>query len=377
MKNSNLKKKTLPLVLAVCLLTTSAVDVLAHHPIQAKFDTESSISLSGIVTNVDWSNPHIHVYVNVSNGSTVQNWAIEQESPISLKASGWNKDTLKPGDKIDVTGPRARNGTRQVWGSSIKESATGRIVYTITDSSPVNPLASRPAPLSSDGMVALGMAPGGSDGYWGYPSEVALVEDGVSVSMDKYGQLTELKDAAKVAPLQPWALGLYSYRQQNNLQSDPMFINCKPPGGPRQYQSDLGFKLVEDKVGERVFVMMGSGNHNYRIIYLDGRDQSGQVTGDDDNPLFFGRSVGKWEGDTLVVNTTGFNEDFWFSNGGLPHTSMLTLHEKFSRPNLDTFHYEVMIEDPGAYTRNWSASWDMQWVGGEELPVHFCQDNRP
>jgi hypothetical protein len=158
--------------------------------------------------------------------------------------------------------------------------------------------------------------------------------------MDRFGHLANIADASKVAPMQPWALGLYQNRQQRSLQDDPLWINCKPPGGPRQYQHDMGIKIVEDRAGERIFVMMGSGNHNFRIIYLDGRSQEGQVTGDDDNPLYFGRAVGHWEGDTLVVNTTGFNEDFWFSNGGLPHSSLLSLQERFSRPDMDTLHYE-------------------------------------
>ncbi len=138
-----------------------------------------------------------------------------------------------------------------------------------------------------------------------------------------------------------------------------------------------GVQLIQDRERRRVFVLMGSGNRNYRIIYLDGRDHVGQVGGDDDNPLYYGRSVGRWEGDTLVADTRGFNEDFWFTAGGLPHTSQLRLIERFSRPDLDTLRYEVTIEDPGAYTRAWTASWNLHWVGGRELPAHFCQHNRP
>jgi hypothetical protein len=93
--------------------------------------------------------------------------------------------------------------------------------------------------------------------------------------------------------------------------------------------------------------------------------------------LYWGRAVGKWEGDTLVVETTGFNDAFWFSNGGLPHTAQLHLTERFSRPNLGTLRYDVTIDDPGAYTRTWSAGWTLSWVGGEELPLYYCQDNRP
>lgn len=371
-----LRTKTLSLLMSG-LLTAAAFPVQAHHPVQAKFDPQSNTTLTGIVTNVDWKNPHVHVFMNVNDGGEVLNWAVELESPLTLKASGWSEESLQPGDRIRVDGLLARNGSRQLWGDAVMSLDTGRAVYTLEDTSPVPPLVPRPAPRWPDGQVALGSTSAVANGYWGYPTEKVLVEDGVEVEMDRFGQLADIADAAKVAPLQDWALGIYRHRQQRDLRDDPTWHDCKPYAGPRQYQSDFGIKLLEDKPGQRVFVLMGSGNHNYRIIYMDGREQTGQVGGDDDNPLFFGRSVGHWEGDTLVVNTTGFNENFWFSNGGLPHTSLLTLHERFSRPDMETLHYEVTIEDPGAYTRNWTASWDLKWVGGEELPVHFCQNNRP
>ena len=201
-----------------------------------------------------------------------------------LKGSGWNEASVKPGDRVDVKGLRARNGSRQLWSETM--TVAGKPVFTLKDLKPATPARSEPAPRGSDGKVILGSA----EGYWGFPSEHALVEDGVNVPMDRYGQLTELGDAAKVAPMQPWALALYAHRQERSLQDDPMFINCKPPGGPRQYQSDLGIKFVEDKVNERIFILMGSGNRNYRIIYMDGREKVGSVTGDDDNPLYYGRA---------------------------------------------------------------------------------------
>ncbi|MEK9649062.1 MAG: hypothetical protein VW337_08125, partial [Gammaproteobacteria bacterium] len=224
--------------------------------------------------------------------------------------------------------------------------------------------------------LALGAEPGSIGGVWSYPTSKALVEDGVDLAMDDYGQLANIADASKVAPMQDWALARYVHRQERFLQDDPMYLDCKPPGGPRQYQSDLGFQLIEDRKSARIFVLLGSGNRNYRIIYLDDRDQVGRVTGDDDNPLFYGRSVGAWEGDTLVVNTTGFNEGFWFTNGGLPHTNLLSMVEKFTRVSQDTMQYEVTINDPGAYTRPWTASWELSWVGGQELPYSLCQHNR-
>ncbi len=371
---SSMCKRLSLMTLAVAICCSNSV-TLAHHPIQAKFEESTPVSFTGIVTNVDWSNPHTHIFINVTDGGETLNWAIELESPIALGASGWSKTTVKPGDSISVEGIQARNGSRQVWAESIE--LDGEEVFALKDTAPPVPATKKAAPRWPDGSIALGATSATDGGYWGYPSSTALVEDGVSVEMDAYGQLANIADAAKVAPLQPWALGLYQHRQERQFQDDPLYINCKPPGGPRQYQSDFGIKLVEDKPNQRIFVNMGSGNHNFRIIYMDGRAQTGLVTGDDDNPLYYGRASGHWEGDTLVVNTTGFNEDFWFTNGGLPHTTLLTLNEKFSRPDLDTLHYEVTIEDEGAYTRPWTASWDMRWVAGKELPVHFCQDNRP
>lgn len=365
--------KSLLGVSALLLISGAA---LAHHPIKAKFDPAQESTLQGIVTEVDWRNPHTHVFVNVNNGGEVQNWAVELESPVTLTKSGWTEDSLRPGDAVQVSGMLARNGTRQIWGETVIATATGRQVYVADNHPPARPLNPRPAPQWPDGSVALGKAPGGSDGYWSFPSETVLVEDGVDVAFDRDAMLLELDDADKVAPLQPWALALYKHRQERMLQDDPMWLNCKPPGGPRQYQSDLGFKLLEDKENERIFVLMGSGNHNYRIIYLNPDDATGNVGGDDDNPLYYGRSLAHWDGDTLVVETKGFNEDFWFSNGGLPHTDLLNMEERFTRSDADTLKYEVTINDPGAYTRPWSASWTMQWVGGEEMPPYFCQNNR-
>ena len=96
-----------------------------------------------------------------------------------------------------------------------------------------------------------------------------------------------------------------------------------------------------------------------------------------DNPLYWGGRSANGTGDTLVVNSDGFNDSFWFSNGGLPHTQQLRLTERFSRPDMKTLRYDVTIDDPGAYTRTWSSGWTLRWVPDAELPVYYCQDNRP
>ena len=369
-------------VLAVALtgLLLAAARLAAHHEILAKFDDHKPVTLNGVVTLVDWRNPHVHVFINVQNASGLVNWAIELEGPIDLERSGWSRDTLRPGDRIRVDGIAARNGSRQAWGNAVVMRATGKGVYNITVTPPAPALEPRPTPRWPDRQPRLGPPQGGSQGYWAYPSVTALAEGNsagkVVIPTSTWGLLRNIADAPKVAPMQPWALQLYIERQKRFLQDDPMYLNCKPPGGARQFQLAYGVQFVEDRDRRRIFVLMGSGNNNFRIINTDGRGHKGQVGGDDENPLYFGRSVGQWEGDTLVVDTRGFNEDFWFTNGGLPHTEQLRLVERFSRPDLDTLKYDVTVEDPGAYTRPWSSSSTLRWVAGEEMPRHLCQDNR-
>jgi hypothetical protein len=299
------------------------------------------------------------------------------EGPIILANNGWSESSLPLGETIKVEGFAARDGSKQISGKSVVMTRTNRPVYVGANGTPKpRPTATGPTPRWPDGRPRLG-PPQGQTGYWGYPTRGYLVEDGVNVQADQYGLLNNVADAPKVAPMQRWALSLYRLRQSSHLERDPMYLSCKPPGGPRQFQQVYGFQFVEQPDFKRVFVLLAGGNRNRRIIYTDARKQVGQIGGNDDNPLFYGQAVGKWEGDTFVVDTRSFNEEFWFDNGGLPHTDQLHLVERFTRSDMGTMKYEVTVDDPGAYTRSWKSSWDLKWVPGEETPYFLCQDNRP
>src|SRR6185503_2841071 len=79
-------------------LLLTAVPLMAHHEMLAKFDDKKPVKLSGVVTLVDWRNPHVHVFMNVKdNRNQILNWAIELESPIDLQRAGWNRESLRPG----------------------------------------------------------------------------------------------------------------------------------------------------------------------------------------------------------------------------------------------------------------------------------------
>ena len=359
--------------LAVLLAAASAS---AQHTLGAKFDLTKPLTLKGTVTQIDWSNPYVHVLMKVPGTARPTLWAVELDSAILLSKNGWSQTSIPLGEVITVQGFAARDKSNQVSGNSIV-MANGKKVYAGSNGTlPARATASGPAPRWPNGQIRLGPPPS-QTGYWGNPSRTSLLQTGANVEMDSYGLLKNIADVDKVAPMQKWARDLYELRQRNFLKDDPMYLACKPPGGPRQYEQVYGFQFVEDPDFSRIWVLLGGGNRNRRFMWTDGRPQVGQINGDADNPLYYGRAAAHWEKDTLVVDLKDFNEKFWMDNGGLPHTDQLHLIEKFTRTDMKTMKYEVTVDDPGAYTKQWTSSWTLEWFPGEETPYFLCQDNRP
>jgi hypothetical protein len=168
-------------------------------------------------------------------------------------------------------------------------------------------------------------------------------------------------------PYQPWAKALYDYRRNNEFEPH---TRCKPSGGARQFVTPYGTEIVEMPELQKIFIFDIGGPHTFREIFLDGKPHPANLV-----PSYYGDSRGHWEGDTLVVETTGFNEGFWMDRAGSPHTEKLRFTEKFTRTDFDTLRYEVTVDDPGAYTATWSNTFQMRWNGGQELFEYVCQDN--
>lgn len=354
-----------------CMLLLATL-LYAHHGPAVKFDTQERIVLEGRITKVDWANPHVHLFM-VSN-ETNEDWYVELESPVILEWNGWSDTSLKAGDRIRVEGFPARDGSPQVWGDSVTSAGDAFFTGDVTALSlALQETQQRPIPRWPNGLPRLGAAPG-EEGYWVADTTV-MMEDGVNVAMTSYGLLENINDASRVAPMQEWALRLYEQRQANFLQTDPSFVECRPPAGPRKFQTAFGLQLLEDKDWQRIFFVPGGGNQDWHFIYTDGRGINTGFPVDNDNILYYGRNVAQWEGDTLVIQSEGFNEKFWLT-GGLPHTSLMETTERLTRTDFNTMTYEVTINDPGAYTRPWSMSWNLIWREGGDPPEYYCQDNR-
>jgi hypothetical protein len=352
----------------VALFASACVPAFAHHSIAAEYDTKKPVTIKGIITKFDWTNPHVFLFVDVTEtGGNVSTWAVEFPSRIELKRDGWTKDSAPIGDTVTIEASAARGGGKAAYGKLVA-FANGKKLNAAPAPFPKVSEAAKPAPRWPDGHVRLGRLPG-EIGYWSTTPASVMKEEGSPAKIDAEGMLANIADAGKVAPFQPWAKGLYEYRQKNLLKDDPM-ASCLPPGGPRQFQVPYGIRILEQPEKQRVFVMSGGGDRNWRLIHLDDRKHQP----DDLVPTYYGDSVGKWEGDTLVIDTLGFNERFWFTNGGLPHTENLHLTERISRPDFNTLKYEVRVEDVGAYTRPWTASWNLQWVPNQDIDEYFCDE---
>ena len=122
-----MRKQVLGLALAGGLLLAATAPLFAHHSFSAEFDAAKPVTLKGFVTKIDWTNPHVWIYINVKDekGATT-NWGFEMGPPHLLQGQGWRRDSLKIGDEVQVEGSRAKNGSNKMNARSVVLAATGQ-----------------------------------------------------------------------------------------------------------------------------------------------------------------------------------------------------------------------------------------------------------
>ena len=121
---------------------------------------------------------------------------------------------------------------------------------------------------------------------------------------------------------------------------------------------------------QRIFIFDIGGPHTYRTIYMDGRSHPESL-----DPSYYGHSIGWWDGDTLVVDTVGFNEGFWMDREGRPHTNQLHTLEKFTRTNFDDAAIRADGRRPGRLHGEVGRRDELRWESGTELFEYVCQQS--
>jgi hypothetical protein len=167
-------------------------------------------------------------------------------------------------------------------------------------------------------------------------------------------------------PLQPWAQELVKKRIADNSKDNPD-AHCLPMGFMQFHTHGQPRKIVQTP---GVTLMIFEPNSGLRQIFTDGR----QLPGKDADPWWYGYSVGKWEGDTFVVQTIGLIDDGWLDINGNPFTNSSKVTEKFRRPNYGTLEIEVTVDDPKAYTRPWTVKVNQRIMINTELIEFICED---
>ena len=208
------------------------------------------------------------------------------------------------------------------------------------------PDLSAPAPRLPNGKPDL-------SGIW-YPDSKFIANVAIDL---KPGEL----------PLQPWAKALFEERKTGSLSREEPTANCLPQGVPRIDAAPWPWKVVQ--MSDYIAIVYEAFSL-WRQIYLDGRELA-----EDAPPTWLGYSTGKWDGDTLVVDTRGFNGKMWMDQLGTPSTEALHLIERFRRRDFGHMDIEITIDDPKAYTKPWTVKEQAGLMLDTELMEAVCNEN--
>ena len=172
----------------------------------------------------------------------------------------------------------------------------------------------------------------------------------------------------KGLPYTEWGRQTRDQRKANNSKDNPD-AHCRPLGLMQLHTHPFEKKIVQ---GPGTIVIMYNANNDVRQILTNG--QTLPEVGPQLAPWWYGYSVGKWEGDTLVVTTVGFRDDVWLDVNGSPLTSAGKMVERFTRPNFGTLQIDVTIDDPKAYTEPFTVRVMQQLMPNTELFESVCED---
>lgn len=220
-------------------------------------------------------------------------------------------------------------------------------------------------PRQADGKPNLAApAPQGTDGK---PDLNGVWQAGRAGAAGQYGFDYNVAQNLPADGLTPWARSVREQRVQDFRKDSPL-AHCLPVSVP--FLDFRGLSRIVQTPGV-IVVLHESPNSPHRIIFMDGRELPKNPT-----PTWLGYSAGHWEGDTLVVNSTGFNDRGWLDVGGDPQTESLRLTERFRRPDFGHLQLEVTFDDPKTFTKPFTLRMDKTFAADTELLEDVCENER-
>ena len=220
------------------------------------------------------------------------------------------------------------------------------------------PNLAAPTPRSADGHPDLaGLWEFGTGGSSDYLAGVRIPPEILDIAAGLKAPL----------PSRPWARDLRKAREADNGKDDPGG-KCLPMGVLQEHTHPFPRKVVQVP---GLVVILNERSNDFRQIFTDGRPLPV-----DPQPSFNGYSSGKWDGDTLIVQTIGFREDTWADVAGNPITESAKVTERFRRPNYGSLEIEFTVDDPKAYTAPWTVKLQQHIKLDTDLLEYVCLENQ-
>jgi hypothetical protein len=322
-------------------ILTAPAGVAAHHSVGANFDRSELIEVEGEITEVLWQNPHIQFSITaVGPDGVEQNWDIETNSGSIVRRIGLSPDLVSVGTRVRVAGNPGRVTDNSMW------------------------LQNMLLPNSEEILFAANVAPRWSDQTIGADIRSA-------VAADPGGELGIFRVwTSATSPPQFWGSDhpLTPTARATRAAFDPIAddptADCVPKGMPYIMEQPYPMAFVDE--GDVITMQMEEYDTVRRFLMSPDADAQASVPG------ILGRSIGRWEGDVLVVETTDIDYP-WFNNTGIPQSRHARIEERFElNEDGSRLEYEMLYTDPLAFTEFITLTKAWEWRPGEEVQPYNC-----
>ena len=310
------------LMITASILTVLSGSALGHHSLFAFYDNNRRIEIEGVVTEIFWSNPHTGVSIEVVNAEgVVEEWLTEGNTTSQLTRNGYKKDLVTIGSRIRVVGRPGLRGERMIFGSprTLLLPNGEEVSLRGTASSVDEAVGTNAGDEISTGIFKV----------WSFQDP------------HRY----QLSSPLVLTPVAQAAVDVYDAR------TDDPSLQCIPPGMPNAILNPYPIELIDE--GDRIVQRIEEWGET-RVFYM-----SEEVRGQTQGPSHLGYSVGRWEGNTLVVETT---EIMWpyLDQDGTPMSEDVSMLERYTMSEDESrLHYEIVITDPENLVE--PAIWNHTW----------------